>query len=106
MANASLAGDLVSDDTGFRMTLGDDLVRDTPKPHIRAWIKVFGAHLFMVRYCWVIIDDGNTLRRSLLTALSAPPGCVENPAAGHGGLADRLGTAGLSIRSRLRRQDS
>lgn len=73
MANASLAGDLVSDDTGFRMTLGDDLVRDTPKPHIRAWIKLFGAHLFMGPFCRVIIEDGNTLRGSLLTALSAPP---------------------------------
>ena len=41
-----------------------ELVRDTLRPRTRAWIELFGALLFMVPYCYVVIEYGseNALR--------------------------------------------
>lgn len=36
-----------------------ELVRDTLKPRTRAWIELAGALLFMVPYCYVVIEYGN-----------------------------------------------
>lgn len=36
-----------------------ELVRDTMKPRTRAWIELFGALLFVVPYCYVVIEYGN-----------------------------------------------
>lgn len=36
-----------------------ELVRDTLSPRTRAWIELFGALLFMVPYCYVVIEYGN-----------------------------------------------
>ncbi len=36
-----------------------ELVRDTLKPRTRAWIELLGAVLFMVPYCYVVIEYGN-----------------------------------------------
>jgi TRAP-type mannitol/chloroaromatic compound transport system permease small subunit len=36
-----------------------ELVRDTLKPRTRAWIELLGALLFMVPYCYVVIEYGN-----------------------------------------------
>lgn len=53
----------------FLMTLGYayvrdahvriELVRDSLRPRSRAWIELFGALLFMVPYCYVVIKYGN-----------------------------------------------
>ena len=41
-----------------------ELVRDNLRPRTRAWIELFGALLFMVPYCYVVIEYGteNALR--------------------------------------------
>lgn len=41
-----------------------ELVRDNLKPRTRAWVELFGALLFMVPYCYVVIEYGleNALR--------------------------------------------
>ncbi|WP_220443974.1 TRAP transporter small permease subunit [Pararhodobacter zhoushanensis] len=41
-----------------------ELVRDVLRPRTRAWIELFGALLFMVPYCYVVIEYGseNALR--------------------------------------------
>ena len=41
-----------------------ELVRDTLKPRTKAWIELLGALLFMVPYCYVVIEYGaeNALR--------------------------------------------
>ncbi len=41
-----------------------ELVRETLRPRTRAWIELFGALLFMVPYCYVVIEYGseNALR--------------------------------------------
>ncbi len=41
-----------------------ELVRDTLRPRARAWVELFGALLFMVPYCYVVIEYGteNALR--------------------------------------------
>jgi len=36
-----------------------ELVRDNLRPRTRAWIELFGALLFMVPYCYVVIQYGN-----------------------------------------------
>ena len=36
-----------------------DLVRDTLRPRTRVWIELFGAALFLVPYCYVVIKYGN-----------------------------------------------
>jgi TRAP-type mannitol/chloroaromatic compound transport system permease small subunit len=36
-----------------------ELVRDTLKPRTRVWIELLGALLFMVPYCYVVIEYGN-----------------------------------------------
>lgn len=36
-----------------------ELVRDTLRPRTKAWIELFGALLFMVPYCYVVIEYGN-----------------------------------------------
>lgn len=36
-----------------------ELVRDTLRPRTRAWIELLGAMLFMVPYCYVVIEYGN-----------------------------------------------
>lgn len=36
-----------------------ELVRDTFRPRTRAWVELFGALLFMVPYCYVVIEYGN-----------------------------------------------
>ncbi len=36
-----------------------DLVRETLRPRTRAWIELLGALLFMVPYCYVVIEYGN-----------------------------------------------
>lgn len=35
-----------------------ELVRDTLRPRTRAWIELFGALLFMVPYCYVVMEYG------------------------------------------------
>ncbi|PVE47268.1 C4-dicarboxylate ABC transporter permease [Pararhodobacter aggregans] len=41
-----------------------ELVRDTLRPRTRAWVELFGALLFLVPYCYVVIEYGteNALR--------------------------------------------
>jgi TRAP-type mannitol/chloroaromatic compound transport system, small permease component len=41
-----------------------ELVRDSLRPRTRAWVELFGALLFMVPYCYVVIEYGseNALR--------------------------------------------
>jgi len=36
-----------------------ELLRETLKPRTRAWIELFGAMLFLVPYCYVVIKYGN-----------------------------------------------
>jgi len=36
-----------------------ELVRDNLRPRTKAWIELFGALLFMVPYCYVIMEYGN-----------------------------------------------